>query len=80
MFALILMFIFVFLIVTFTIQNASPVVINFFWFKAQVSLVMVILASVFAGAIIASLIALWYKYSRNRKKKKEDCPEIGLLH
>ncbi|HWQ71448.1 MAG TPA: LapA family protein [Desulfitobacteriaceae bacterium] len=80
MFALILMFIFVFLIVVFTVQNALPVTVNFFWFKAQVSLVFVILGSVLAGVIIALLIALWYKYRKKRKKKEKDSPMIGLLH
>jgi uncharacterized integral membrane protein len=80
MFALILMLIFVFLIVTFTIQNASTVVIHFFWFKAQISLVLVFLGSVFSGVIIALSIILWYKYRWNRKMKEEDSLEIGLLH
>jgi predicted outer membrane lipoprotein len=56
MFALILTFIFVLLIVVFTIQNALPVGINF-------------LGSLFAGAIIALLIALWYKHLRKRKEE-----------
>ncbi len=80
MFALILMFIFVFLIVVFTVQNALPVAVNFFWFKAQVSLVFVILGSALAGVIIALLIALWYKYRKKKKKKEKDSPMIGLLH
>jgi uncharacterized integral membrane protein len=80
MFALILTFIVILLVVVFTLQNAIPVAVNFFWFKVQVSLVLLILGSVVAGVIIALLIVLWYKYQKKRKKKAKDSPEIGLLH
>ena len=78
MFLLILTLIFALLIAIFTIQNALPVAINFLWFRAQVSLVLVILGSVFAGAIIVYLIVLWREYRRKRKDDYNPSPVIEV--
>lgn len=47
------------LIATFAIQNASIVVIQFFWVTKEVPLVLVILGSTFAGALVMLLLAIW---------------------
>jgi uncharacterized integral membrane protein len=78
MFLLILTLIFALLIAIFTIQNALPVAINFLWFRAEVSLVLVILGSVFAGAIIVYLIVLWQEYRRKRKDNYNPSPVIEV--
>jgi putative membrane protein len=78
MFLLILTLIFALLVAIFTIQNVLPVAINFLWFRAEVSLVLVILGSVFAGAIIVYLIVLWREYRRKRKDNYNPSPVIEV--
>jgi lipopolysaccharide assembly protein A len=51
----------------FAVQNAAPVAINIFWIVAEVPLVLVILGSVFAGAIIVFLIAIRREFILKRK-------------
>ena len=55
------------LVAIFAVQNAAPVAIQFFWMVAEVPLVLVILGSVFAGAIIVFLMAIWREYRLKRK-------------
>lgn len=58
---------FALLVAIFAIQNATPVAINLFWVTAEVPLVLVIFGSVFAGAIIVFMIAIWREYRLKRK-------------
>lgn len=60
----------------FAVQNAAPVAINLFWIVAEVPLVLVILGSVLAGAIIVFLIAIWREFRLKRKVKAQAQPEI----
>lgn len=69
MFLLILTLLFALLVAIFAIQNAAPVVINLFWVTTQVPLVLVILGSVLAGALIVVLIAMWRKIRPQKKDK-----------
>ena len=62
------------LVAVFAVQNAAPVAIQFFWMIAEVPLVLVILGSVFAGAIIVFLMAIWREY--RLKKKNANTPKI----
>ncbi|WP_075367071.1 LapA family protein [Desulfosporosinus metallidurans] len=59
MFVLILSLICSLLIAIFAIQNASLVTIQFFLVTKEVPLVLVILGSTFAGALIMLLLAIW---------------------
>lgn len=75
MLLLILTLIFALLIAIFAVQNAAPVAINLFWITTQVPLVLVILGSVLAGALIVLLIAAWNKV---RPKKKDNALSLKL--
>lgn len=59
----------------FAVQNAAPVAINLFWIVAEVPLVLVILGSVLAGAIIVFSIAIWREFRLKRKVKAQ--PEVN---
>jgi uncharacterized integral membrane protein len=76
MILLIITLVFALLVAVFAIQNAAPVAIKLLWIVAEVPLVLVILGSVFAGAMIVFLIALWREH--NLKKKKIDKPTIAV--
>lgn len=67
MYLLILTLIFALLIAIFAIQNAVPVTIEFFWITTQVPLVLIILGSVLAGALIVFLIASYRQFRPKRK-------------
>ncbi|HVJ49688.1 LapA family protein [Desulfitobacterium sp.] len=69
MYLLILTLAFALLIAIFAIQNAAPVAINLFWITTQVPLVLVIIGSVLAGALIVFLIALWRQFRPKKKNK-----------
>lgn len=67
------------LVAIFAVQNAAPVAINLFWTVTEVPLVLVILGSVLAGAMIVFLIAIWREF--RIKKSVRDMPETKLyLH
>lgn len=68
MILLIITLVFALLVAIFAIQNAAPVAIQLLWIVAEVPLVLVILGSVFAGALIVFLIALRREYILKRKK------------
>lgn len=69
MFLLILTLLFALLIAIFAVQNAAPVAINLFWITTQAPLVLIILGSVLAGALIVFLIALWRQIRPQKKDK-----------
>lgn len=69
MLLLILTLFFALLISIFAIQNAAPVAIKLFWISTQVPLVLVILGSVLAGALIVVLIVMWSKIHPKKKNK-----------
>lgn len=78
MFLLILTLCFALLVAIFAIQNAVPVVIHLFWMTTQVPLVLVILGSVFAGAIIVFLIAIWREFRLRRIRSTEASKDKGF--
>lgn len=69
MFILILGLLFALLVAVFAIQNAGLVIIQFLWIETQVPLVLVILGSAFAGALVTLLLALWREFRKKRKIK-----------
>jgi uncharacterized integral membrane protein len=58
------------LVAIFSVQNALPVSIAFLFWRFQASLAVVIFISVLAGVIIASVVFLGLRVSRQRKQKK----------
>ncbi|AGA70548.1 uncharacterized integral membrane protein [Desulfitobacterium dichloroeliminans LMG P-21439] len=53
----------------FAVQNAAPVAINLLWYVAEVPLVLVILGSALAGALIVFFIAIWREFRLKGKAK-----------
>lgn len=70
MFILILGLLFALLVAIFAIQNANPVAIQFLWIEAKVPLVLVILGSALAGALVTLLLALWREFRNKRKNQR----------
>jgi len=59
------------LVAIFSVQNALPVTISFFFWKFEASLAIVIFLSVLAGIIIASLITTSLYIKRRVKKESK---------
>ncbi|WP_240985196.1 LapA family protein [Acididesulfobacillus acetoxydans] len=71
---LILSLAFALLVAVFALQNANPVAIRFFWTEARVPLVLIILGSAFAGAIVTLLLAFWRDFRKKRKSRADENP------
>jgi lipopolysaccharide assembly protein A len=65
-------------IAIFAVQNAAPVAIKLLWTVTEVPLVLVILGSVLAGAIIVFLIATWREFRLKRKTLFKPEVKLGL--
>jgi len=65
------------LIALFAVQNANMVTIQFLWITKEVPLVIVILGSTCAGALIMLLLAIWREL-RLKFKPKQHQKDIGL--
>lgn len=63
------------LIALFAVQNASLVTIHLFWITKEVPLVLVILGSTFAGALIMLLLAIWRGLRRKLRSKQQQKDE-----
>ncbi|HCP15035.1 MAG TPA: hypothetical protein DIT32_04575 [Peptococcaceae bacterium] len=61
--------IFALLIAAFAIQNTMMVTVHFLIWQAEISLVLVILGSLAAGALLLFFIGLFKQYSNHRQKK-----------
>ncbi|ACA59102.1 LapA family protein [Candidatus Desulforudis audaxviator] len=62
---------FAFLVAVFAVQNADPVDIEFlFWWVKDVSLSLVVLGSVFAGALIALVLGFARQFRMARRIKE----------
>lgn len=70
MFILILSLICSILIAIFAVQNAILVTIQFLWMTKEVPLVIIILGSTFAGALIMLLLAIWRELRLKLKSKQ----------
>jgi len=69
------------LVAIFAVQNATLVTINFFWYEAEVPLVLVILGSALAGALIVCFVAIWREFrirGKARAKAKAAAKEQKL--
>jgi len=84
--SLIFALIFALIVAFFAIQNTTVVTIQFLFWQSELSLVLVILGSVAAGALLLFFINLIKQYSNHREKKslKQDNDrlqkEIKTLH
>lgn len=59
---------FAFVVAIFTVQNVAPVDVDFlFWQLREVSLSLVVMGSVFAGALIALVLGLARQYRMARR-------------
>lgn len=70
MFVLILSLICSLLMAIFAIQNAGLVTIQLFWITTEVPLVLVILGSTIAGALVMLLLAIWRELRLKLKTKQ----------
>lgn len=61
--------IFALLIAAFAIQNTMVVTVHFLIWQTEISLVLVILGSLAAGALLLFFIGLFKQYSNHRQKK-----------
>lgn len=68
-FYLIFSLIFALLVALFAIQNTMLVVVKFLFWQVELSLVLVILGSAAAGALLVLFFNLFKQYSVHREKK-----------
>lgn len=61
------------MVTVFSLQNATPVAISFFFWKFEASLAIVLLLSFLAGAVLGVIAAALIK--RKLTKKKEASPD-----
>jgi len=69
MITLIVVLIIITVVTVFSVQNAIPVVISFFFWKFEASLAIVLFLSVLAGVVIG--VSGAYLFRMNLSKKKE---------
>jgi len=74
----ILALLFALIVAIFAIQNAQPVTVDFMFNEFQVSLALVILVSVFAGAIILGFLGI-FRQIRTGLKTREMASKIKKL-
>jgi uncharacterized integral membrane protein len=63
------------IVVMFSIQNAGPVVITFFFWKFEASLAIVVFLSLVAGVLIAWIIAYLGSIRKHLRKRALNTPE-----
>ncbi|MCL2165945.1 MAG: LapA family protein [Clostridiales bacterium] len=71
-FNLILLMIFAIVVAIFAIQNTLPVIIRFLLWNVNTSLVIVILVSVAAGALMMFLVDFTKRLSLNKERKEQN--------
>ncbi|TCS84483.1 LapA family protein [Tepidibacillus fermentans] len=65
----IIFLIFTFIVVIFSVMNIQPVVIDFYFAKANVPLILVIIFSIFIGALLMYILSSM-KYLKTTRKVK----------
>lgn len=66
------------LVTVFSVQNASPVIITFIYWKFEASLAIVVFLSALAGVLIAMIGMASRRLRRSRKHgKKERTPSVA---
>lgn len=68
----IILLILVGIVAVFSVQNASPVAITFFFWKFEASLAIILFLTVIAGMIAGALIVTLLKMKPSQKKKEGD--------
>jgi lipopolysaccharide assembly protein A len=64
---LILVIIILLPVTAFSVQNAGPVAISFFFWKFEASLAIIVFLSVLIGAVIGSIITFFFMARRTKK-------------
>jgi putative membrane protein len=75
MFLLLVAAVIIAIVVMFSIQNASPVVITFLFWKFEASLAIVVFLSVVAGVLVAWIIAYIGSIRKHLRKKALETSE-----
>jgi uncharacterized integral membrane protein len=75
MFTLFLLLLLILLVALFSIQNAAPVIITFFFWRFEASLAIVVFLSVLAGTLIMAIISSSRAMRRSLKRQKTPAPE-----
>jgi uncharacterized integral membrane protein len=69
---IIVLLILVCIVVVFSVQNASPVAIEFFFWRFEASLAIILFLTVITGMIAGALIVALLKMKPSQKKKAGD--------
>jgi uncharacterized integral membrane protein len=69
---IIVLLILVGVVAVFSVQNASPVAITFFFWKFEASLAIILFLTVIVGMIAGALIVTLVKMKPSQKKKAAD--------
>jgi uncharacterized integral membrane protein len=69
---IIVLLILVGIVAVFSVQNASPVAITFFFWKFEASLAIILFLTVIVGMIAGALIVTLLKMKPSQKKKAAD--------
>jgi uncharacterized integral membrane protein len=69
---IIILLIIVGIVAVFSVQNASPVAITFFFWKFEASLAIILFLTVIAGMIAGALIVTILKIKPSQKKNATD--------
>lgn len=77
MFTIIIALIIVALVTVFSVQNASPVIITFIYWKFQASLAIVVFLSALAGMLIVIIGMASRRLRRSRKEGKKGVKPHG---
>ena len=68
----IILLVVVVIVAVFSVQNATPVAITFFFWKFEASLAIVLFLTVIAGIIAGILIVMLFKIKPSHKKNTKD--------
>jgi uncharacterized integral membrane protein len=69
---IIILLILVGIVAVFSVQNASPVAITFFFWKFEASLAIILFLTVIVGMVAGALIVTLLKMKPSQKKKAGD--------
>ncbi len=71
MFTLIFLLFVIIIVAIFSVQNALPVAITFFFWKFEASLAIIVFLSALCGLIAGLIISSWMRVKTSRKEKEE---------
>lgn len=74
MVTVILLFLLILLVAIFSVQNAIPVFITFFFWKFEASLAIIVFLSAICGMIAGLIIAMLVRMKSDRRKEDKSQP------